>query len=293
METDNNPDKEETTQATTTNEQEAQSFDASMLDASASAQSGAGENSRMAELERELQKERVERGRLRTANDELRKAREEIARLKEENAKFSRRSPEYFLSEEDREKIDSDQLAVIDKMVRGRMDDANAAIKAENEQLREEMARRDASAAEMRKAQFNAEVDRLAPGMVQAIMSSHSDEWKKWAQERRRASSVADAFRSFDAATVADFFREFVESKGIQVEVNGVAARPRTSYSLRGGNHPTDTHGDTSTYTVEQYSQALRAATADYDAGRITRDELRAIERKFDKAIAEGRVVKQ
>ncbi len=290
METENkneNIQQEDTTQTT---EQAAQTFDASMLDASAGAV-GNPQDAEIAELKRQLQTERVEKGRLRATNDELRKAHEEIARLKAENAKLSSRNPEDFLSEDERKLIDPEQLAVIDKIMRGRMGDANAEIKAENERLREEMAKRDASAAEMRKAQFNAEVERIAPGLAHTVLSSHADAWKKWSQERRRASSVVEAFRSLDAATVADFLREFVESNGIQVEVTGAAARPSTSYSLRGGNHPADTRRDTETYTVEQYSQALRAATADFDAGRISRDELRAIERKFDKAIAEGRVV--
>ena len=291
MENENKNEQQEQTTQTTTEQAAAQAFDASMLASPANPSGADSRDAEIAELRRQLQEERVEKGRLRSTNDELRKANEKIARLEAENAKLSRRNPEDYLSSEEREKIDPEQLAVIDKMVQGRMVDANAAMKAENDRLREEMAKRDASAVEMRKAQFDAEVQRMAPGLVQAVMASHVNDWQKWSQERRRASSVAEAFRTFDAATVAEFLKEFAESKGIHAEVSGVAARPSSSYSPRGGNHPTDMRGDTATYTLEQFNQALRAAAADYDAGRITLEERRAIQKKFNNAMAEGRVV--
>ena len=257
----------------------------------ASQADGGGQDDRIAELERELQQERVEKGRLRHTNDELRKAQEEIARLKAENAKLSARKPTDYLSDNERDVIDADQLAVIDKLVQGRMGDASAAVKAENERLRDEMARRDASAVEMRKAQFDAEVERMAPGLVTAISAGHVEEWNKWRAERRRASSVNDAFKAFDAATVADFIMEFAEAHGIRAGADGVAARPQTSYSFRGGSRPASRQGDTATYTVEQYGEALRRAGDDYNAGRITADEYRAIKKKFDTALNEGRIV--
>lgn len=252
---------------------------------------GGGHSDRIAELERELQQERVEKGRLRQTNDELRKAQEEIARLKAENAKLSARKPTDYLSDKEREIIDAEQLAVIDKLVQGRMGDASAAVKAENERYREEMAKRDAAAVEMRKAQFDAEVERIAPGLSAAISDGHMDEWNRWRAERRRASSVNDAFKTFDAATAADFIMEFAEAHGIRAGGDGVAARPQTSYPLRGGSRPVARQGDTATYTVEQYSEALRRAGDDYNAGRITADEYRAIKKKFDTALNEGRIV--
>lgn len=252
---------------------------------------GGGHSDRIAELERELQQERVEKGRLRQTNDELRKAQDEIARLKAENAKLSSRKPTDYLSDKEREIIDAEQLAVIDKLVQGRMGDASAAVKAENERYREEMAKRDAAAVEMRKAQFDAEVERIAPGLSAAISDGHMDEWNKWCAERRRASSVNDAFRTFDAATAAVFITEFAETHNIRAGGDGVAARPQTSYPLRGGSRPAARQGDTATYTVEQYGEALRHAGDDYNAGRITADEYRAIKKKFDTALNEGRIV--
>jgi len=252
---------------------------------------GGGHSDRIAELERALQQERVEKGRLRQTNDELRKAQEEIARLKAENAKLSSRKPTDYLSDKEREIIDAEQLAVIDKLVQGRMGDASAAVKAENERYREEMAKRDADAVEMRKAQFDAEVERIAPGLSAAISDGHMDEWNRWRAERRRASSVNDAFKTFDAATAADFIMEFAEAHGIRAGGDGVAARPQTSYPLRGGSRPAARQGDTTTYTVEQYSEALRRAGDDYSSGRITADEYRAIKKKFDTALNEGRIV--
>ena len=257
-------------------------------DGAAPQQSGDAE--RIAALERELQQERVEKGRLRQTSDELRKAQEEIARLKAENASLSQRRPSDFLSDEERAAIDPDQLAVIDKLVKGRMGDASAAVKAEADQLREELHRRDASAAQMAKAQFNAEVERLAPGLAAAINDRRAD-WEKWSSAPRRAASVAMAFKSLDAATVAEFLQEFAQSNGVQANVDGLAARPGTSYSPRGGNHPVSVGGDQTTYTVEQFSEAMRQASDDYNAGRITADDYRAIKKKFDTALNEGRVV--
>lgn len=250
-----------------------------------------GDAQRIAELERELQQERVEKGRLRQTNDELRSAKEEIARLKAENARLAQRKPSDFLTPEEREQLDEKQLAAIDKVVQGRVGDMSAAQKAENDRLREEIARRDANIAASAKAQFNAEVERLAPGLA-ATVNEHAAEWQKWAASPRRAASVAAAFQQNDAATVAEFLQEFVQSKGIQANGDGIAARPRTSFSPTGGSHPAQTdERDTATYTVDQYGEALRRAGEDLTAGRITSEQYRAIKQKFTTALNEGRIV--
>lgn len=250
-----------------------------------------GDAQRIAELERELQQERVEKGRLRQTNDELRSAKEEIARLKAENARLAQRKPSDFLTPEEREQLDEKQLAAIDKVVQGRVGDMSAAQKAENDRLREEIARRDANIAASAKAQFNAEVERLAPGLAAAV-NEHAAEWQKWAASPRRAASVAAAFQQNDAATVAEFLQEFVQSKGIQANGDGIAARPRTSFSPTGGSHPAPTDArDTTIYTVDQYGEALRRAGEDLTAGRITSEQYRAIKQKFTTALNEGRIV--
>jgi hypothetical protein len=141
-------------------------------------------------------------------------------------------------------------------------------------------------------AQFNAEVERLAPGLSAAI-SERKEDWLKWVGSPRRSASVAAAFKSYDAATVAEFLQEFAQAKGIQANGNGAAARPNSSFSPRGGNHPVSKGGDSTIYTVEQYSKELRKASDDFDAGRITQDEYRAITKKFDTALSEGRIVRQ
>lgn len=254
-------------------------------------QAPVGDAQRIAELERELQQERVEKGRLRQTNDELRTAKEEIARLKAENARLAQRKPSDYLTDEERAEFDDKQLAAIDKAVQGRVGDMSAVQKAENDRLREEIARRDANIAASAKAQFNAEVERLAPGLAAAV-NEHAAEWQKWAASPRRAASVAAAFQQNDAATVAEFLQEFVQSKGIQANGDGIAARPRTSFSPTGGSHPAPTDAsDTATYTVDQYSEALRRAGEDLMAGRITSEQYRAIKQKFTTALNEGRIV--
>lgn len=255
-------------------------------------QQSSGEAQRIAELERELQQERVEKGRLRQTNDELRKVQEELARLKAENANLRKRRPSDFLSDNEKELLDEGQLAAIDKVVQGRVEEATASVKAENDRLRDDQSRRDAEAAQRAKAQFNAEVERLAPGLAAAVRE-HAAEWQKWAASPIRAASVAQAFASNDAGTVAEFLGAFAQSNGIRANGDGIAARPSSSYSPRGGSHPVSTGGDTATYTVDQYSEAMRRAGEDYNAGKITADDYRAIKKKFDTALNEGRVVKQ
>lgn len=251
---------------------------------------GRQDGGRIAELERQLQQERVEKGRLRQTNDELRAAKEEIARLKAENERLTGRGrASDYLSDEERSEIDDRQLSVIEKMVDGRLGEA----KAESAKLREEIARRDASIAGEREKAFNERVEALVPGLVASITGEHREEWTKWSGARRRAASVADAFARLDADTVAEFLGEFASEIGIRADGDGAAARPRTSHSYRGGaGREGAQRGDQTVYTVEQYGEELRRASADYDAGRISLDERRAVERKFDRALAEGRVVK-
>lgn len=286
----NNQEQTQETQETTTATVAADALSPANLGGTQTPQPS-GDAQRIAELERELQQERVEKGRLRQTNDELRKAQEELARLKAENATLRQRKPGDFLSDEEKEMLSEEQLAAIDKVTRGRIAEASEAQKAENARLRDEIARRDADMSGRAKAQFNAEVERLAPGLAAAV-NEQAAEWKKWAGDRRRAASVAQAFASNDAETVAEFLQEFAESKGIRANGDGLAARPNSSFSQRGGSRPAATSGDTATYTVEQYGEAMRRAGEDLSAGRITADEYRAIRKKFDTALNEGRIVR-
>lgn len=287
--------QEQTTQETTQTTAAPVAADAlspANLNGETQTQQPSGDAQRIADLERQLQQERVEKGRLRQTNDELRKAQEELARLKAENATLRQRRPSDFLSDEEKELLDDGQLAAIDKVVRGRVGEVSATQKAENDRLREELAQRDAAMVRTAKAQFNAEVERLAPGLAGAV-SEHSAEWQKWVGSPRRAASVASAFANNDAATVVEFLQEFAQSKGIRANGDGIAARPSSSFSPAGGSHPVQTGGDTATYTLEQYNAEMRRASEDVNAGRITADEYRAIKKKFDTALNEGRITQR
>lgn len=290
---DNEQNKEQTTEITPTPTVEVAADALSPVNlGEPQTQQPAGDAQRIADLERQLQQERVEKGRLRQTNDELRKVQEELARLKAENATLRQRKPSDFLSEDEKKLLDEDQLAAIDKVAKGRAAEVSEAQKAENDRLRAELAQRDAHAAQSAKAQFNAEVERLAPGLSAAV-HERASEWQKWTADRRRAASVEQAFRSNDAATVAEFFQEFAQSVGIQANGDGIAARPQTSFSPRGGSHPVRTGGDNTTYTLDQYRDAMRKASDDYGAGRITADEYGAIKKKFKTALDEGRIALQ
>lgn len=244
---------------------------------------------RIAELERELQQERVEKGRLRQTNDELRQAREEIARLKAENARYATRNPGDFLSNDEKELIDEGQLNAIDKLVQGRVSEVKSAADAENARLREALRQRDEREAADRQTQFSAAVESIAPGLA-ALVDGHGEAWKKWAGDKRRAASVAQAFQTRDAETVAEFLKEFVETNGIQATGGGVAARPPTTYSPRGGNRPAERAGDTTVYTLDEFNAAMRRASEEYDAGRMSLEDYRALKEKFNVALREGRV---
>lgn len=283
--------KEEQVDQSKTTAQAAGTLDVSSLGSFADhAQETDPRDAEIAQLKHRLEVESAEQGRLRKTNEELKKIQEENARLKAEVASLSSRKPDDFLSPEEREELDPKQLAVIDKLVKGRMGDISAAQEAERRRIQEELERRDAYIAANSRTQFNAEVERLAPGLA-ALVTENREAWQKWAASPRRAASVAQAFNRYDAATVAEFFNEFVQSKGIRANGDGVAARPQSSYSPRGGNRPVQDGNDTTTYTLEQFNAEMRKASEDVNAGRITPDEYRAIKRKFDVALAENRVV--
>lgn len=246
----------------------------------------------IAELKHRLQVESAEQGRLRKANEELRRLQEENARLKSENEKLTQRKLSDLLTEEEKSAFDSQQLASLDKALSAKFSDLDAARKAETDRIREELKRRDATIAAGAKAQFNAEVERLAPGLA-ALVNENVEAWRRWSGDRRRKASVAQAFADHDAATVAEFLGEFVTSSGIRANGGGVAARPGSSFSPIGGSHPVTTGGDTTTYTLAQYNAEMRKAADDLNAGRITVDEYRGIKKKFDTALAEGRIVQR
>ena len=289
---ENEQTKQEQTTQTTTVPVAADSLSPATKDVSHSQQVTDPRDEEIARLKHRLEVEFAEEGRVRKANEKIHSLEEELARLKAENASLAQRRPGDFLTDEERAELDDKQLAAIDKVVKGRVGEVSATQKAENDRLREELARRDAAMAQTAAAQFNAEVERLAPGLALAV-NGHKDEWQKWVSSPRRAASVAAAFRNHDASTVAEFLQEFAQSKGFRADGDGIAARPNSSFSPAGGSHPVSTGGDTDTYTLEQYNAAMRQASADYGAGRITADEYRGIKKKFDTALMEGRITQR
>ena len=275
---DNEEQKELTNPVETQGEE---TFDVTTLAESDAPQETTG-NDRVVQLEKELQDMRSHQGRVRKANEELKAAREENERLKAELEKYKSRTPKDYLDDDEREIIDDAQLNALDKVIKGRMGEANAATKAENDRLHEELRA-------VSKVRFNAEVERLAPGLASAI-SANKDAWLKWSGAKRRAASVAAAFKEFDAETVASFFQEFAQANGISTETNALSARSPSA--PKGGNRPVVKDGDQTVYTVAEYSAALRKAQSDRASGKISNDDYKAIIKKFDKAIEEGRIVK-
>lgn len=243
---------------------------------------------RIAALERELQTERIEHGRVKKLSDENRQLREEVNELKKKLSELTARAPEDYLAAEERDSIDLEQARIVGKMTRGIVEDAMAPLRKENEELRSRIAAQGEADREHSVRAFTNEVNRLAPGLLNAVLSQHKTEWMQWASHPVRKASISLATQNCDAETTAYFLKQFCSENGISgsSQMSESVAEPSPS----SGNVRTLDGGDKTMYSYDQFSEAKRQLTERYEAGKISADEYRKGNHKLDAAAREGRV---
>lgn len=237
-------------------------------------------------LQKQLQGERVESGRLKKANEEnaaLRKRLEELeARLGTEEALES-------LPENLRE-LPDDYKQGAAALAKHMVDKANA---ERDEKLREMEARFEEDEKRRRVEAMGSFVRRIEtsfPGFVASI-GAGGDKQTAWANyQRHNAATIKTALAEGDFDTLAYHIRQFYSSLGLDApsgaQDGSAAPDPR---SIGGG----ETHipgGPGRTYTAEEYKRTLDEAQTKFQNHQLSYKDYSAICSELTNAYREGRV---
>lgn len=239
---------------------------------------------RAEELERQLQKERVEGGRLKKTSDEL-----EALRRENEELKAKRREEELISSipESERDAVPEEVLNVAAKMAKQAESRFDARLKSiEDARLRDaEEARETARRGIVQKVQS------YCPRFLGDV-SEGSDKYAAWCEYKRyNEASITGAFAAGDFDTLKYHIDSFYNSKlGIPVptgDQDGTAAPdPRNNGGgYAGGGEP---HASGKVYTQEEFLELYDKVEQARSRGDYA--EMKRLNAEIEKAPAEGRV---
>lgn len=252
---------------------------------SADSANGAGDkDARIAELERELQKERVESGRLKKTNEELAHLREEVARLKERKGVDSVIES---VPEDVRNDIAPEVLRASGTMANRAAAEVAGSIskdiEKQNEEirmLREENQRRDRVA-------FTQRINMQFPGFMSSVSEGGDkhDAWIKY--QRYNAGSIVSALNANDFDTIAYHIERFCNELGVPVPSGKGGSATPDPRSLAGGTGTVSVNNGR-IYTPEEYNALFDQKEAARDRGDYA--EVKRISDEINRAQAEGRI---
>lgn len=238
-------------------------------------------------LQKQLQGERVESGRLKKANEENAALRK---RLEELEAQRGTEEAIAALPESLRE-LPADYAQGAAALAKHMVDKANAERDAK---LREMEARFEAGEERRRTeamGSFIGKIESSYPGFVRSI-SEGGDKHAAWVEyQRHNAATIKDALSNGDFGTLAYHIKAFYTSLGLEApsgERDGSAAPdPR---AIGGGAQAQVAISPGRTYSVEEYKRTLDEAQTKFQSQQITYRDYSAICAELTKAFREGRV---
>jgi hypothetical protein len=271
-----------------------QSSAASGFNLGAGATSGNVADPRDAEIERlkaELQRERVEHGRVKAlAQSDSEKSRR-IESLEREVEELKNASQDYLdmLPPEMRDQVDPGQLKVIGTI-------ASKLQSKRDEEFRRRDAERDAEVKRIIESDTRSKVvdverkiEGRFPGFIQETSTGGDkcDPWLKYLRSGKQ-NAVLSAYNNGEFEVLSTFISEFLSQIGSSTRgrATGAVASPRTTSSAGFGG----VVGDDSTLTFQEYSSRLEQAGEGVLSGSIDEAKYKAIVGELNQARDDGRV---
>lgn len=251
-------------------------------------------DSRDAEIERlkaELQRERVEHGRVKALSQSDAEKSQRIAQLEREVEELKSASQDYLamLPPEMRDQIDPDQLKIIGTL-------ASKMQSKQAEEFRRRDAERDAEFKRIRESEMRSKaksverkIEETFPGFIRdtATGGDKCEPWLRYLGNGRQAI-VVDAYQNGQFEILSTFISEFLSQIGSSTRGNttGAVVSPRTTSSAVFDGMS----GSDKTMTYADYCSQLEKAGDDVRAGLIDEAKYMAIISDLNKARDEGRV---
>lgn len=251
-------------------------------------------DSRDTEIERlkaELQRERVEHGRVKALSQSDAEKSQRIAQLEREVEELKSASQDYLamLPPEMRDQIDPDQIKIIGTL-------ASKMQSKQAEEFRRRDAERDAEFKRIRESEMRSKarsverkIEETFPGFIRdtATGGDKCEPWLRYLGNGRQAI-VVDAYQNGQFEILSTFISEFLSQIGSSTRGNttGAVVSPRTTSSAVFDGMS----GSDKTMTYTDYCSRLEKAGDDVRAGLIDEAKYIAIISNLNKARDEGRV---
>jgi len=233
---------------------------------------------------------------LESENDTLREQVDRANELKEQLANDPEASRKYLTAEE-LEDIDPEALDFQSRLSRGvaetLVDNRTQGLKAQVDQIEQEMERLRQAQADAAAAKFWTEVDRRAPGAAEAN-AAQDPGWVAFLSGTDNVSRLtyrdlgAAAVQRGDAEAVANLFNLYRKEAGLDAKKPSDRVAGQVAPAAVGGGKGTAS-GRTKVRRVKQ--SEVRKAYQDAALGKITYEDLAKLESEFDRAADEGLMV--
>lgn len=238
-------------------------------------------------VQRQLQGERVEAGRLKKANEENAALRKRLEELE------SQRGTEEALAAlpENLRELPDDYKQGAAALAKHMVDKANA----ERDAKLQEMETRFEEGERRRRVEamgsFVGRIESSYPGFIKSI-GDGGDKQKAWVTyQRHNAATIKAAIAECDFDTLAYHIKSFYSSLGLDApsgnQDGSAAPDPR---AIGGGAQTQVTGGPGRTYSVEEYKRTMDEAQAKFQSQQISYRDYSAICGELTKAYREGRV---
>lgn len=250
---------------------------------SAQEQGGGADYGRLAELERELQSQKVENGRAKALAKRVKELEEENRRLAQERDDALSRNKDYLseIPEDMRDQVDPVQVKAFGRMLDRRMSER----RDEEDAWRR---KREAEAAREREEDLLRKIEQSFPGFLRDTQPGGDkyDAWMKFLKDN--GDAVKAAYANANMSGLSTLFNAFLSQAGVQTRGASLTETPRpTSVAIEDIANP---NGPRRTYTQAEYASLLDEAGTKVRSGKISRQDYERVREELSRAREEGRI---
>lgn len=251
-------------------------------------------------LRLDLQRHKVEEGRVKALSNQLQEREAELERIRRENEELknaTRKSAVDFLDPELRDRVDEDILSASDKMIRGSHDSLLSEIDKRVAPIQQTLEQERMSRIKAEQVAMDMRIDQLHPGFAAETNKGgkYSDKWEAFLDETDPATGLKNgvilsgAYNGGRVGGVTQMINSFMGYAGIS------RSESMKENAFPGANanyvEPPVRAGDKPIYSLAEYNKMLADSREAYSSGRQTAKERQALLSKLTDAAREGRVV--
>lgn len=230
---------------------------------------------RVAELKKELQSEKVERGRVKAQAARIKELESLVEKLQEKLDESNSSNKDYMeeIPEDVRDSVDPVQVNAIGRMIDKRMAEQSRIRKESDERRSEE--------------QFLESIEQSYPGFLKEtnVGGDKYDAWMKFLSSNR--TLVMSAYQSRDVAAMRTVINLFFNQLGIQGSTRKMESTPVSTGS---NDYLMDFQSGKRSYSLDEYASLLEEAGNKVRSGEISRADYMKVRNELTRARDEGRV---